>query len=239
MHVLRKVALGAALMLASSGASAATMIATYSGIVSSGVDASGSFGFGANTALNGLSAQLSFEYSTEAGTVFTQPNYAQLIGAINRLTVTVSGISRSFDTFSYNAVAISDNVPPATGPVDQYDHIADFIGRRDIFEENLNTFAFAQGSGSLLDGFDFSKPQTFSVSNITFGSASFRFRSISDATRQTVDDFRLSFPVQTLSISQAGAVPEPSTWAMLIVGFGAVGAGMRLSRRRETVLAAA
>lgn len=38
----------------------------------------------------------------------------------------------------------------------------------------------------------------------------------------------------------AGAVPEPSTWAMLIVGFGAVGAGMRISRRRrETALAAA
>ena len=36
-----------------------------------------------------------------------------------------------------------------------------------------------------------------------------------------------------------GAVPEPSTWAMLIVGFGAVGAGMRRSRRLQTKLAAA
>nr|WP_295373401.1 PEPxxWA-CTERM sorting domain-containing protein [uncultured Sphingosinicella sp.] len=34
-------------------------------------------------------------------------------------------------------------------------------------------------------------------------------------------------------------MPEPSTWAMLIVGFGAVGMGMRSSRRRETALAAA
>jgi hypothetical protein len=35
------------------------------------------------------------------------------------------------------------------------------------------------------------------------------------------------------------AVPEPSTWAMLIVGFGAVGMGMRSSRRRHIKLAAA
>jgi hypothetical protein len=28
-------------------------------------------------------------------------------------------------------------------------------------------------------------------------------------------------------------VPEPATWAMMIVGFGLVGAGLRLRRRRE------
>ena len=31
----------------------------------------------------------------------------------------------------------------------------------------------------------------------------------------------------------AGAVPEPATWAMMILGFGMVGAGLRLRRRRE------
>jgi hypothetical protein len=36
--------------------------------------------------------------------------------------------------------------------------------------------------------------------------------------------------------SPAGAVPEPSTWAMLIVGFGAVGGAMRRGRRRQTAL---
>jgi hypothetical protein len=28
-------------------------------------------------------------------------------------------------------------------------------------------------------------------------------------------------------------VPEPSTWAMLILGFGIVGGAMRFSKRRE------
>jgi hypothetical protein len=33
----------------------------------------------------------------------------------------------------------------------------------------------------------------------------------------------------------AGAVPEPDTWAMLIAGFGAVGASLRLTRRRRSL----
>ena len=36
----------------------------------------------------------------------------------------------------------------------------------------------------------------------------------------------------------SAAVPEPATWAMMILGMGMVGAGLRL-RRRQTVSAAA
>ena len=39
------------------------------------------------------------------------------------------------------------------------------------------------------------------------------------------------------NIGLAGAVPEPATWAMLIAGFGLVGAAARRRRRRETVAA--
>ena len=39
----------------------------------------------------------------------------------------------------------------------------------------------------------------------------------------------------SITIRQAAAVPEPATWAMMLVGFGAVGFAMR--RRRRPVLA--
>jgi hypothetical protein len=35
-----------------------------------------------------------------------------------------------------------------------------------------------------------------------------------------------------------GAVPEPSTWAMMLTGFAAIGGALRLFRRKQAVLAA-
>jgi hypothetical protein len=34
------------------------------------------------------------------------------------------------------------------------------------------------------------------------------------------------------------AVPEPATWGVMLVGFGAIGASMRGARRRQAALAA-
>ena len=42
----------------------------------------------------------------------------------------------------------------------------------------------------------------------------------------------------TLNVAVPG-VPEPATWAMMILGFGMVGAGMRLARTRQTAALAA
>ena len=37
------------------------------------------------------------------------------------------------------------------------------------------------------------------------------------------------------NFASIGAVPEPSTWAMMLVGFGAIGVGMRRSRKTSAV----
>ncbi|HEX4180985.1 MAG TPA: PEPxxWA-CTERM sorting domain-containing protein [Caulobacteraceae bacterium] len=53
----------------------------------------------------------------------------------------------------------------------------------------------------------------------------------------TVDGYQWSNNAGAFSVNVAGAVPEPATWAMMLTGFGAVGAAMR-SRRRQVALAA-
>lgn len=49
-------------------------------------------------------------------------------------------------------------------------------------------------------------------------------------------DFLSAGPVNyTVTISQLGAaVPEPAAWGLMILGFGAIGAAMRRSRKRVT-----
>jgi hypothetical protein len=42
----------------------------------------------------------------------------------------------------------------------------------------------------------------------------------------------------TGSLAQLSGVPEPSTWAMMLIGFGAIGGAMRLKRREQHRLAA-
>lgn len=55
----------------------------------------------------------------------------------------------------------------------------------------------------------------------------------------TVGNFGGGVPqsgVQSIaSIGSAAAVPEPSTWALMLLGFGFVGGAMRSARRREKI----
>lgn len=59
-------------------------------------------------------------------------------------------------------------------------------------------------------------------------------------TRISEDGGSSSFQVDflRLDITTTGAVPEPSTWAMMLAGFGMIGFGMRRSRKRLRTAAA-
>jgi hypothetical protein len=55
----------------------------------------------------------------------------------------------------------------------------------------------------------------------------------------SLDSFLINFnSVSTVTLFQTGstAVPEPGTWAMMLIGFGAVGVAMRRRRQNEPAL---
>ena len=87
---------------------------------------------------------------------------------------------------------------------------------------------FLGGSPS---GFQVFGPQLFSgpTTDPTFLTGTF---GLSDIPRQrTTDPLQVNY---TLSISEVGAaVPEPSTWALMLLGFAAVGFGMRNRRKKS------
>lgn len=126
-------------------------------------------------------------------------------------TITLTGAVADFADYSYSALTITDI--------------------SDVTITSLSTIQFAP----LFDTTDFSfvpTPQLSFTSNsisIIFGSAvaggdTFEFNF--DGTGQAIFAY---------NGGGNGVVPEPASWAMLIAGFGLIGATMR---RRRTMLAA-
>lgn len=84
----------------------------------------------------------------------------------------------------------------------------------------------------------------FSRQQSNFGASSYHYFALGafaqNGTYATVVDFNPA----TLRVSGSAdpvtpAVPEPATWAMLIIGFGVVGSALRTSRKAKRVFALA
>ena len=109
-----------------------------------------------------------------------------------------------------------------------------------------NSFFYDPTAGSLI--LDFLIPTSATVSGSGFGFLTFdTVNSLDDGIFSVVDINDGAATSGTLSTAGAitsfqtasatGAVPEPATWAMMLVGFAAVGASIR--RKHRSTLAAA
>ncbi len=107
-------------------------------------------------------------------------------------------------------------------------------------EFELNLFNALQGTGQvtftlssgLVETYDLGNGQNFFGIRATDGD---RLTSVAFQTDGTgVQDAR-QFRIGGISSSSVGAVPEPGTWAMLLFGFGAIGAFMRGQKRTRRI----
>lgn len=96
------------------------------------------------------------------------------------------------------------------------------------------SFTLASGAAQL-----FSKPTPTTPTNFesfAFSGALANFQSTQFVRYTVVASNGANAGLSDISFSATGAVPEPASWAMLIAGFGLVGATAR--RRRQTVVLA-
>ncbi len=113
----------------------------------------------------------------------------------------------------------------------------------DVLDFETNSGSIAAGANF---GFDYGNPAGFFGSgSVTIGGNSytligqptFNFFGVVGATGPVTIDFSGGLGiVDNFSVATGGAVPEPTTWAMLIAGFGLTGAIMR---RRRTAFSRA
>lgn len=109
-----------------------------------------------------------------------------------------------------------------------------------------NPFLYDPTMGSLL--LDFLIPSSATVSGTGFGFLTFdTVNTLDDGIFSVVDIFNGNATTGTLSTagaitqfttSQVAAVPEPGTWAMMLMGFGAAGFALRRKAKAPAVLAA-
>ncbi|WP_203311571.1 PEPxxWA-CTERM sorting domain-containing protein [Sphingomonas beigongshangi] len=137
------------------------------------------------------------------------------------------------------------SVCPTSGPQSACTYYAPSVTRAlgsfvidvPVLNGTFNFGPFENGPNSNAGVFDYSGTITFRDGNLVSDIINFTFMSTQlgqNVTTTVATGFYQNAPVFNTATGQTlAAVPEPATWALMILGMGAVGFAMR--RRKQTV----
>jgi hypothetical protein len=247
--------IAAAMGLALAGsAQAAVFTWTFRGVVAEGHDATGAFG-SVSDDLSGLAwrAVVVTDMATP-GAVYTDGGAFTLIqgsapAAPVRVTFTLEGVDRAFgvvpdDPLGLGGADASQGQIDGAVPGSPYDELFQIHADNTLDYGTAQTLRFLSETIDLVgagDGLDFLPgPDLTTLPSLTppaggvFAGAVRLFSSTTDpVTGDGVVDEDVSAQLTITSITRG--VPEPASWTLMIVGFGAIGATAR--RRRDAAKA--
>jgi hypothetical protein len=220
---LVSVVAAAAMLGGVSQASAAIMDVTYTGTVSYGIDTLGVFGTaGANLA--GSSWVATYTFDTSLGHSYSSSNYNEVYGGsiynntspVLSSMITINGVGQAVGG-SYAGVVYGLN----NGGFSKQYHTAEYhsSGHTEYLENYITNT-----NGSL--SASITTPFTYTVDANDTSNAYYYL------TNGTGYD-SITASLATLTVSDhVAAVPEPSTWAMMLLGFA--GVGFAAYRKKKT-----
>lgn len=228
-------AIAAIFTLTTTSASAAIVTITYDGVVSSGFDQTGVFG-PANTALDGDAFRVVYKFDTSQGVANLSPTYNTIYGgsAIGttspwlRTVATINGVSTNVNGGFYSEI-VGSNIGNFSV---QFASVVDSVQMTDI--NNITTVGQDQIS-TIAYGYPGNLPATIdqpfyvnTTGDLVSGNLSI-FDYVSDANGNYISARFANADLATTSITETidGGVPEPATWVVLMLGFGAAGAVLR------------
>jgi hypothetical protein len=222
---------GAALCSFASQASATIVTVTYTGIVSSAIDQFGIFGPGDGYNLPGQTYIAKFTVDTSLGNHYSSPapqdvqaySGGSVIGVatspITSATLTIGSVTASVPS-TYSGLAITENVTDGPlAPLGGEHHYAEANNGSDPYNNNILVQSYLSAQGYVTDG---STPWlTGQAYSPTSGEMDY-LSLVDDAYHPSLGNETFITGTVT-SVAFSSAVPEPSTWAMMILGFAGVG----------------
>lgn len=164
---------------------------------------------------------------------------------IPHVTVTNSN-QDGYDWFSFN-VATGGTIGIFDIDHTNFDAFLDLFdgsGNRLQWNDDYTTLAGAGGSTTSLDSYmqyTFANAGTYAirVGNCCFSdSDGVQGYGVTPGFSLHGGAFTGAYELNVSLQAPGSAVPEPATWAMMLIGFGAVGASMRQQKRREALAVA-
>jgi hypothetical protein len=218
---------GVAMLGGVSQASAAIMDVTYTGTVYNGTDTLGVFGGGS---LVGLSWVATYTFDTRLGYIYSSPfgNYNYAYGGSGHAAgypspvlssmITINGVGRAVDGSYYGRDYGYNN---DIGTFSRQHHVAENYnyGHHEYLTNTIYNY------NGLLPA-SITTPFTYTVNGSDLGWGFYYL------WKGTIPE-GIYAHIATLTVSKhVGAVPEPSTWAMMLLGFA--GIGFAAYRKKKT-----
>lgn len=238
-------------------ASASSYFVTYDGVVESGYDENV---FGGVGDLTGQSFQARFYVSTNIGALTHSHDtlnmrdygilysYTNLSNPVAIGFLKINGITRSIVGYDYSQV-FEENDVLAGGTFNAID-MSTLVYQSDSFYDDagalhykVHTESLDMNVSSLIHQLDDSDPTTAEPSYVLgagdMGIGNFQFLDETGVDLDFVDTVSSQGVLRPTSwtVASAASIPEPSTWALLMMGFGLAGAGLRASRRLSCLIA--
>lgn len=212
-------------------ANAATLFFTYKGTVSSGSDYSNVFGLGSGANIIGQAytsvytltypSPGALNYSTSSLNILYGGNYYSVPNPVSG-QITINGVTRKFSggLFSQHVLGLIT--------AESYSSVENQVCGTSF--NNILSNSIASDTRPLVNSLEFNQPvHVFGQNGDYVPGGSLRISHVTNGNFFYDTDIKLN--TQSITSGLAGSVPEPSTWAMMIMGLAGVGVAMRRRRR--------
>ena len=238
MRKYRSALLGVSLIVTTAPSQAALYDITYTGVVSSGYDETGKFlSAGSSFANNPFTAVFTLNYPVPVGAYEYKDSVTHQVGggdvygtpSILSAKITINGRT---DSVSGNYIGL-DYLYDGPGQDNVYHDAQDFSSSLPNDWSFVYSYVYTEFD-NYLNGPDITQTVSYTADSNDHVGGGFQFREYDEVAGAYNKNAYGNLSPSSVTIS-VSAVPEQSTWAMMITAFGLTGAAFRRRRTGEVL----